>query len=53
MVRGRLGAFCAPDEIQWAPQLPKTRSGKIMRRILRVLGEVVKVVKLGGEGGCF
>ncbi len=35
MVRGGIGAFAAPDVIQWAPSLPKTRSGKIMRRILR------------------
>lgn len=34
-VRGEIGAFAAPDKIQWAPGLPKTRSGKIMRRILR------------------
>ena len=30
-----IGAFARPDFIQWAPSLPKTRSGKIMRRILR------------------
>ena len=34
-VRGSIGAFAAPDVIHWAPALPKTRSGKIMRRILR------------------
>jgi acetyl-CoA synthetase len=34
-VRGSIGAFAAPDCIHWAPALPKTRSGKIMRRILR------------------
>ncbi|CAG4929373.1 unnamed protein product [Parnassius apollo] len=34
-VRQRIGAFAAPDVIQYAPGLPKTRSGKIMRRILR------------------
>ncbi len=34
-VRGDIGRFAAPDAIQWAPGLPKTRSGKIMRRILR------------------
>lgn len=34
-VRHRIGAFAAPDAIQFAPGLPKTRSGKIMRRILR------------------
>ena len=35
MVRKEIGAFAKPDFIQWAPALPKTRSGKIMRRILR------------------
>ena len=30
-----LGPIAAPDVIHWAPGLPKTRSGKIMRRILR------------------
>lgn len=34
-VRGEIGPFAKPDHIQWAPDLPKTRSGKIMRRILR------------------
>ncbi|KAG1677246.1 hypothetical protein FOA52_013445 [Chlamydomonas sp. UWO 241] len=34
-VRGHIGAFAAPDVIHWAPGLPKTRSGKIMRRVLR------------------
>ncbi|MDE2166016.1 MAG: acetate--CoA ligase [Alphaproteobacteria bacterium] len=34
-VRKQIGAIAAPDLIQWAPSLPKTRSGKIMRRILR------------------
>ncbi|GJY64385.1 acetyl-coenzyme A synthetase, chloroplastic/glyoxysomal [Tanacetum coccineum] len=34
-VRTHIGAFAAPDRIHWAPGLPKTRSGKIMRRILR------------------
>ena len=34
-VRQRIGPFAAPDAIQWAPSLPKTRSGKIMRRVLR------------------
>jgi len=36
-VRTIIGAFAAPDAIHWAPGLPKTRSGKIMRRILRKL----------------
>ncbi len=34
-VRQEIGAIASPDLIQWAPSLPKTRSGKIMRRILR------------------
>ncbi|NJR43183.1 MAG: hypothetical protein HC767_11545 [Akkermansiaceae bacterium] len=34
-VRSTIGPFAAPDVIHWAPGLPKTRSGKIMRRILR------------------
>ena len=35
LVRDEIGAIATPDVIQWAPGLPKTRSGKIMRRILR------------------
>ncbi len=35
LVRDEIGAIAKPDVIQWAPGLPKTRSGKIMRRILR------------------
>ncbi len=35
LVRKEIGAIAKPDVIQWAPALPKTRSGKIMRRILR------------------
>jgi acetyl-CoA synthetase len=38
-VRHEIGPFAAPDVLQWAPGLPKTRSGKIMRRILRKIGE--------------
>ena len=34
-VRKEIGPIAAPDVIHWAPNLPKTRSGKIMRRILR------------------
>jgi acetyl-CoA synthetase len=34
-VRGEIGPIASPDLLQWAPGLPKTRSGKIMRRILR------------------
>ncbi|MCY4642574.1 MAG: acetate--CoA ligase [Gammaproteobacteria bacterium] len=39
LVRKEIGAFAKPDIIQWAPGLPKTRSGKIMRRILRKIAE--------------
>ncbi len=35
LVRKEIGPIASPDMIQWAPSLPKTRSGKIMRRILR------------------
>jgi acetyl-CoA synthetase len=38
-VRRRIGAIAAIDELQWAPNLPKTRSGKILRRILRKIAE--------------
>lgn len=38
-VRKEIGPIATPDLIQWAPQLPKTRSGKIMRRILRKIAE--------------
>ena len=39
LVRSEIGAIAKPDIIQWAPSLPKTRSGKIMRRILRKIAE--------------
>ena len=38
-VRNEIGPIASPDMIQWAPDLPKTRSGKIMRRILRKIAE--------------
>jgi len=38
-VRGEIGPIATPDAIQFAPGLPKTRSGKIMRRILRKIAE--------------
>ncbi|MNN26762.1 Acetyl-coenzyme A synthetase [compost metagenome] len=38
-VRKEIGPIAAPDHLQWAPGLPKTRSGKIMRRILRKIAE--------------
>jgi len=39
LVRKEIGAIAHPDIIQWAPGLPKTRSGKIMRRILRSIAK--------------
>lgn len=39
LVRSEIGAIAKPDILQWAPGLPKTRSGKIMRRILRKIAE--------------
>ena len=38
-VRKEIGPIATPDLLQWAPSLPKTRSGKIMRRILRKVAE--------------
>jgi acetyl-CoA synthetase len=38
-VRSEIGPIAAPDKLQFAPGLPKTRSGKIMRRILRKIAE--------------
>jgi acetyl-CoA synthetase len=38
-VRNEIGPIATPDHLQWAPGLPKTRSGKIMRRILRKIAE--------------
>jgi acetyl-CoA synthetase len=38
-VRKEISAIATPDHLQWAPGLPKTRSGKIMRRILRKIAE--------------
>jgi acetyl-CoA synthetase len=38
-VRKEIGAIAVPDKLQFAPSLPKTRSGKIMRRILRKIAE--------------
>ena len=40
-VRKTISPIATPDQIQWAPRLPKTRSGKIMRRILRKVAEGV------------
>jgi acetyl-CoA synthetase len=51
LVREKVGAFASPDTFQWAPRgVPKTRSGKIMRRILRkvaTLGAQVTAADLG------
>ena len=38
-VRKEIGPLATPDKIQFAPGLPKTRSGKIMRRLLRSLAK--------------
>jgi len=38
-VRKEIGPIATPDHLQWAPGLPKTRSGKIMRRVLRKIAE--------------
>ena len=38
-VRAGIGPIAKPDLIQWGPGLPETRSGKIMRRILRKIAE--------------
>jgi acetyl-CoA synthetase len=38
-VRKEIGPIATPDKIQFSPGLPKTRSGKIMRRILRKIAE--------------
>ena len=38
-MRKEIGPIAVPDVIHWAPGLPKTRSGKIMRRILRKIAE--------------
>ena len=40
LIRDEISAIALPDFIQWAPGLPKTRSGKIMRRILRKIAEL-------------
>jgi acyl-coenzyme A synthetase/AMP-(fatty) acid ligase len=41
-VRQEIGPIATPDVIQFAPGLPKTRSGKIMRRILRKIAEGIR-----------
>jgi acetyl-CoA synthetase len=51
-VRREIGPIASPDVIQWAPGLPKTRSGKIMRRILRKIaeGQPEALGSIGGQG---
>ena len=39
IVRSQIGPIATPDKLQYAPALPKTRSGKIMRRMLRKIAE--------------
>jgi len=48
-VADKVGRFAKPDKIQWAPALPKTRSGKIMRRVLRKIADpkTLKPLKAG------
>ena len=48
-VKSSIGAIAKPDLIQWVPDLPKTRSGKIMRRILRLIAceSVASIEELG------
>jgi acetyl-CoA synthetase len=47
-IRKEIGPIASPDKLQWAPGLPKTRSGKIMRRILRKIAHgQVKAEDLG------
>jgi len=50
LVKRQIGSFAAPDVIHWAPGLPKTRSGKIMRRILRKIA-VNKLDEVGDTSG--
>lgn len=49
LVRSTLSPIATPDAIQWAPALPKTRSGKILRRILRKIAEAVATEKTSGK----
>jgi len=48
-VRSEIGPIASPDKIQFAPALPKTRSGKIMRRILRKIAEGTTDAKSLGD----
>lgn len=51
LVRKIIGPFAAPDTIHWAPGLPKTRSGKIMRRVLRKIAKHEESELVSGEWG--
>ena len=42
MLQKNLGSIAKPEKLQFAPELPKTRSGKIMRRILKSIAEGTK-----------
>jgi len=48
-VRSEIGPIATPDVIQFAPGLPKTRSGKIMRRILRKIAEGETSIQAFGD----
>ncbi|KAA8494473.1 Acetyl-coenzyme A synthetase, chloroplastic/glyoxysomal [Porphyridium purpureum] len=50
LCRSEIGPIATPDRIQWVPGLPKTRSGKIMRRILRKIAEQGGSVKMEDLG---
>lgn len=49
-VRNQLGAFVVPDYLHWASSLPKTMSGKIIRRMLRKIAKHGKDVKMEVRG---
>jgi len=49
IVRSEIGAFAAPDKIHWAPGLPKTRSGKILRRVLRKIASGTRDMEEFGD----
>lgn len=54
LVRKEIGPIATFDVIQWAPGLPKTRSGKIMRRILRkIAGRRVSYAERSEEPPCY
>lgn len=49
LVRSSLSPIATPDALQWAPGLPKTRSGKIMRRVLRKIAEASASERTGEQ----